>query len=124
MVETKPLSILFISGSMIGLLIQHKLWEKHHPKDLIASVEHPEECEKLLLENEYDLLITGGRIQNRGEAGLALTRFAKKNCPGIKVLMMSAWTHENEARAAGADRHWDGSNIHELVGIIGEMFPV
>lgn len=124
MVETKPLNILFISGSRIGLIIQHDLWEDHHPEDLVVSVEYPEECEKLLLEDEYDLLITGGRILGNGEAGLELTRFAKENCPGIKVLMMSTWTHENEARAAGADRHWFGSsNMNELIDIIKEMFP-
>jgi hypothetical protein len=124
MSETKPLNILFISGSGIGLLIQHELWENHHPEDQLVSVDYPEECEKLLLEGKYDLLITGGRIQGRGEAGLELTRFAKENCSGIRVLMMSTWTDENEARAAGADMHWVGSSdMSELIDIIKGMFP-
>jgi hypothetical protein len=118
----KPLKILFISGSGIGLLIQYELQEEHHPEDRVVSVEYPEECERLLLEGNYDLLITGGRIKNRGEAGLELTRFAKENCPGTKVLMMSSWTNEAEALAAGADGYWVGSNILELIGFIGEMF--
>jgi|GEM_PF-3290675 len=124
MSEKKPLNILFISGSGIGLLIQHELWEDHHPEDQVISVEYPEECEKLLLGGKYDLLITGGRIQGRGGAGLELTRFAKENCPDIKVLMMSTWSDEKEARAAGADRHWVGSSdMSELIDIIKEMFP-
>lgn len=124
MVETKPLNILFISGSGIGLLIEHELWEKHHPEDQVVSVEYPEECKKLLIEGKYDLLITGGRIQGNGEAGLELTRFAKENCPGTKVLIMSIWTDKAEALAAGADRHWVGSShISELVKIINELFP-
>lgn len=123
MIKTKPLSILFISGSGIGLLIEHELREKHHPEDRVVSVEFPQECKKLMIEGKYDLLITGGRIQGNGEAGLELTRFAKESCPA-KVLMMSIWTSEAEALAAGADRHWDSSsNISELVEIINELFP-
>jgi CheY-like chemotaxis protein len=125
MVEKKPLNILFISASGIGMLIEHELWEERNPKDQVVEAADPQACKSMLLKGQYDLFITGGRIQERGGAGLELTKFAKRNCPETKIIFMSSWTDEKEALAAGADRHWVGSSqISELIEIIKELFPV
>jgi CheY-like chemotaxis protein len=121
--ERKPLKIIFISDSGIGKLVEDELRDDH-PGDTVFEAADPEICKTMLRANKYDLLITGGRIQEQGKTGLELTRFAKDNCPDTKIIFMSSWTDAKEALAAGADRHWRGSSqIIELIKIIKELFP-
>jgi hypothetical protein len=120
----EPLNVLFISNCGIGALLEHKLRGEHHPEDRVVSAARPEACKELLLKEKFDLLITGGRILEDGGAGLELVAFAKHNCPETKVVVMSIWTNEEEALAAGADKHWPGSSdFSGLIEIVKELFP-
>jgi len=106
------------------MLIEYKLRDEHNPNDQVVSVTTPRVCKEMLLADKYDLLITGGRIQGRGEAGVELTRFAKEHCPETKIVLMSSWTDPEAALTAGANRYWlSSSRISELIEIIKDLFP-
>jgi two-component system response regulator FlrC len=66
-----------------------------------------EEAEALLATAEYSLMIADVRLTGmHGREGLELLRFARRHCPEIRVIVMTAHAAgdlEHEARRRGAD---------------------
>jgi hypothetical protein len=120
----KTLKILFVGFENIGMLISEELCE--HGMQHVETEISPEQAKVRLSEknSSFDLLITGNRIQDKDNAGMDLVRWTKENFPGIKVILMSVFSDNEEgAICAGADAFWHTSyDLSGLIHLIEEFF--
>lgn len=121
----KTLKILFVGSGHVGLLVSEEI--RDHAGHSVETESSPEKALMLLSggDHDFDLLITGNRIQGENDVGMDLVRWAKKNCPEIKVILMSVFPdNEDRAISAGADAFWHTSyDLSGLMQLIEELFP-
>jgi hypothetical protein len=106
MEKRRSLKILFVGDFSIGHLIKEEMEDAGYIDDFHIEP-FPEIAKQMLKEQNcpFDLLLSGGRIQQITNAGPELVRFARNQCPEMRIILITIMFNESEALFAGADKH-------------------